>query len=553
MDRPTGTGTQPPHDNPTLTFRRPAASAFPPPRSYSPPVHPLGDAARVAGGLALLALPVAALVLAYLLPTIRTIQLSRIEHLGIFDDSNAIGPANYDDQIAGGAFVDGLARLIGPILVTVLIGAVLAPLLAWVLHRSGARTRAASRIVWTLAAVAFAPTAVTVAWIADRVLSGSDRELGVYDWTGLLAGVVLGLGVLAGLAAQRGGAATGRPAAGALTVAGLSAFALVAAGLQSFAYTSVSEVPGDAPPPVVQIFEGLYVGRNIGTAAAVSVLLLTILAGLGLAAAVLFLVSHLRIDVTAGPAEPDRARPLALTAGITALVLALAAVGYFLLPWITRIGEGPDGDYDLWFIIRQTWGPPLVTTAVALATALIGGFAIGALRPFGDGSRWLLLLFAPWLFVGSGPLGAANLEAIAEDGEWMVIGSFPARVWVAIPVLFLFTALFWGLEDRRRAALHEGMSEKDARRAFVAGAWPMTALLGLALLLVFGQDVFWQQITWQGMLSTGYMMHALENLDFEHTAVTLGYPIPVLAAVVLAALALAIWYLPKVAVKVGRE
>jgi hypothetical protein len=552
MDRPTGTGIRSSADDSPPTLHRSRDTECTPP-PHRPPLRPMEDAVRVVGGLALLVVPVAALVLAYVLPTFRTIQLSRIEHFGIYDDSNASGPADYDDLIAEGAFADGIARLAGPILVTVLIGAVLAPLLAGLLHRSGAAGRTASRIAATALAVTFAPTALTVAWIAHRVLSGSDREPGVYDWTGLLAGVVLGTGVLAGLAARRGGAATGRPAAGTPTVAGLTALALISAGLQAFAYASVGRVSQDAPPPVVQIFDALYVGRNVGAAAAASVLLMAVLAGLGLAAALLFLLSRTRIDVVPEPVEPVRARPAALAAGVTALVLALAAVGVFLLPWLTRLGEGPEGDYDLWFIIRQTWGPPLLTTGVALATAVIGGFAIGALRPFGDATRWLLLLFAPWLFVGSGPLGAANLEAVAAEGEWMVIGTFPPRVWVAVPALFLFTALFWGLEDRRRAALREGVTEREARRAFAGGAWPMTALMGLALLLVFGQDAFWQQITWQDMLSTGYMTHALEHRDFEHTAVALGYPVPVLAAVALAALALAVRYLPKVAVKVGRE
>ncbi|MCD0444082.1 hypothetical protein LO763_10650 [Glycomyces sp. A-F 0318] len=544
MDRPTGTGTRPHAHDPAPAPRRAASPA------YRPPPHPLGGAARAAGGLALLVVPVAALVLAYVLPTFRTVQLSRLEHFGTFGDSDTVGPANYDDLLAGGAFAGGLARLAGPILVSVLIGAVLAPLLARLLHRSGPGGRAAARIAAAALAVTFAPTALTVAWIADRALSG--REPGVYDWAGLLAGVVLGLGVLAGLAAQRGAAAD-RPAAAPLAVAALSALALVAAGLQTFAYGSVGRVPQDAPPPVVQIYDALYVGRDVGTAAAASVLLMAVLAGLGLAAAVLFLLSRIRIDVVPGPDDPARARPAAFTGGIALLVLAVAAAGVFLLPWVTRLGEGPDGDYDLWFIIRQTWGPPLVTTGVALATAVVGGFAIGALRPFGDASRWLLLLFAPWLFTGSGPLGAANLEAVAAEGEWMVIGTFPPRVWVAIPVLFLFTALFWGLEDRRRAALEAGVGEREARRAFAAGAWPMAALAGLALLLVFGQDAFWQQITWQDMLSTGYMTHALENLDFEHTAVALGYPLPVLAVAAIAAVALAARYLPKVAVKTGRE
>jgi len=554
MDRPSGTGTPPPPDDPTLTFNRPRAGGFrAPPPSYDPPLDPMGDIGRVVGGLALLVIPVAALVLAYVLPTFRTIQLSRIEHFGVLGTSNEVGTANYAELFADGTFAGGLAQLAGPIAVTVLIGSILAPLLAWLLHRSGARVRALSRIVWSLAAITFVPTALTVAWLVDRVVSESDREASVYDWIGLTAGVVLGIGVLVGLAVLRGGAETGTARSGVLTVAGLSAITLAATGIQSFTYGSVSGLPPEAPTPVAQIRDELVGRVSAGAAAATSVLLLAILAVLGLGAGFLFLASRTRIDVTRGPADPAPARPAAAFLGLAVLVIVLAAVGYFLLPWLTRLGEGGVEEEGLWFLIRRTWGPPLVTTAVALPVAAIGGFAIGALRPFGDASRWLLLLFAPWVFVGSGPLGVANLEAIAEEGEWMVIGSFPVRAWIAIPLLFLFAALFWGLEDRRRTALREGTDPGEARRAFFAGAWPMLVLAALVLLLVHAQDQFWQQITWQDMFASGPMTWALENREFEDTGVGLGFPLPILAAYAVAAVAFAIWYLPKVAVKVGRD
>jgi hypothetical protein len=171
----------------------------------------------------------------------------------------------------------------------------------------------------------------------------------------------------------------------------------------------------------------------------------------------------------------------------------------------------------------------------------------------GRASRWLLLPFAPWLFIGSGPLGAANLEAVAGEGEYMVIGSFPARAWIAIPLLFVFTALFWGLEDRRRASLIDGAEPGAARLAFLKAAWPMTGLMGLALLLVNGQDLFWQQLTFQDMLSSGPMISALENLEFEQSGVALGFPIPLLIAAALAAAAAAVWYLPRVMIRVGED
>ncbi|NUQ86930.1 MAG: hypothetical protein HOQ43_00475, partial [Glycomyces artemisiae] len=251
-----------------------------------------------------------------------------------------------------------------------------------------------------------------------------------------------------------------------------------------------------------------------------------------------------------GATQPVPARAGAVVLGVLVLLAAVGAVGYFLLPWASRVAEGGPEPQDLWFVIRRTWGPPLVTTAIALVAAGIGGFAIGALRPVGDASRWLLLPFAPWLFVGTGPLAAANLEAVAGEGEWVTIGSFPPRAWIAVPLLFLFTALCWGLEDRRRARIAEGRGR--AGGAFAKAAWPFALLAALALLLVHVQDLFWTQLTFQDMLSSGVMVYALSNLDLEHTGITYGFPLPLLAAYAVAAVAFALWYLPRLAIRTGR-
>ncbi|MFG3342883.1 hypothetical protein [Glycomyces sp. NPDC048151] len=528
--------------------------------TYSTLLQTQSDTARIALAVLLLAAPVAAAVTAYLLPTVRTIQLSRIEGLSVFGSAETIGPANYEEVAAEGAFADGLAALAGPIAVMVLVGAVLAPLAAWLIHRSGRRLRTTATVVWSLAAVTFAPAALTVAWLIARLVSGGDREASLYDWPGLISGVVLGLCVLTGLAAMRGsatgaptatrGAANGKPTA-LLVTACLAALAVTAAGLQTFAYGTISGLPLETGTPVAQIFNGLYSGFSPGLSSAKSVLLMAILAVLGIGAALVFAAARIRIDV--GPVDPAPARPLAVVLGAAALVVLLVAAGAYLLPWLVRAGEDTSEGADLWLAIRRTWGPPLITTAVALPVAAAGGYALGALRPLGNASRWLLLLFAPWLFTGSGPLGAANLEAVAGEGEYMVIGSFPPRAWVAIPLLFLFTALFWGLEDRRRAAILHGTEPRAARAAFLKAAWPMVALMGLALLLVNAQDLFWQQLTFQDMLSSGPMVSALENLEFERSGVALGFPVPLLIGYALAAAAAAVWYLPRVAVRAGRE
>ncbi|MEU5873448.1 hypothetical protein AB0A73_18065 [Glycomyces sp. NPDC047369] len=639
MVLPPGAGTPPP-DDPTLSIQRvqprwplpaPPNNQFPPPQ-----VQPRGDAARAVGGFALLAVPVAALVVAYVLPTIRTFELSRLGGLG-FADPESVGGANYDRVADEGAFWNGLAHLIGPTALLVLGGAVVAPLLALLAHRAGAKVRAVSRVVWALAAVSFAPAALTVAWLVSGVADGRGLDATVYDWPLLASGVVVGTGVLAGLAALRG---DGRRTGAVLATAGLTAIGLTAAGFQTFAYGTISGLPADAPVPLRQIYDGVRGGLDVGGAAAKSVLLLAILAVLGIGAAVLFAAARLRIDVVPrtaaprdpvprsepqqprefgfggrgafgpastvsgttafspaapgaagpvpgqrvpgsgpvaggfpsggpvmGPATPGAAGPTgpesgpvqpasggagAVVLGILVLLAALGAVGYFLLPWASRVAEGGSQPQDLWFVIRRTWGPPLVTTGIALVAAGIGGFAIGALRPLGDASRWLLLPFAPWLLVGTGPLAAANLEAVAGEGEWVVIGSFPPRAWIAVPLLFLFTALCWGLEDRRRALIDQGHPRGSAGGAFAKAAWPFALLAALALLLVHVQDLFWSQLTFQDMLSSGVMTYALANLDLEHTGVTYGFPLPLLAAYAVAAVAFALWYLPRLAIRTGR-
>jgi hypothetical protein len=528
-------------------------------QSYSNLLQTQSDTARVVLGLILLAAPVIAAVSAYLLPTIRTIQLSRIEGLSVFGSAETIGPANYDEVFAEGAFTAGLTGLAGPTLAMILAGAVFAPLAAWLLHRAGSRVRATARIVWSLAAITFAPAALTVAWLIARLTSGSDREASLYDWSGVISGVVVGLCVLAGLAAMRGTETGGRAALP--VTACLAAFAIAAAGLQTFAYSVVSGLPEDAGTPVAQIFDGLYSGISPGLSTAKSVLLMAILAALGIGAALVFITARTRIDVIpadrsaddADPRDPAPPRPAATVLGLVALLLLLGAVGFYLLPWLARMGEDTSEGADLWLAIRRTWGPPLITTVVALPVAALGGYAIGALRPLGNASRWLLLLFAPWLFIGSGPLGAANLEAVAGEGEYMVIGSFPPRAWIAIPLLFVFTALFWGLEDRRRADLMRDVEPGAARLAFLNAAWPMVALMGLVLLLVNAQDLFWQQLTFQDMLSSGPMISALENLKLEESGVALGFPVPLLVLYALAATAAAIWYLPRLAIRAGKD
>ena len=127
--------TPPPVTSPTSTGRTDLDP------SYSTLLQTQSDTARIALAVMLLAAPVIAAISAYLLPTLRTIQLSRIEGLSVFGSAETVGPANYDQVFAEGAFAEGLTSLAGPTSAMILAGAVLAPLAAWLLHRAGPRLR----------------------------------------------------------------------------------------------------------------------------------------------------------------------------------------------------------------------------------------------------------------------------------------------------------------------------------------------------------------------------------------------------------------------------
>ncbi|HRE27220.1 MAG TPA: hypothetical protein PK954_11345, partial [Anaerolineales bacterium] len=82
-------------------------------------------------------------------------------------------------------------------------------------------------------------------------------------------------------------------------------------------------------------------------------------------------------------------------AALAGLALALAFVAPLVLSEPAR-GGVPRDEATTWF---NTLVPPLVGLVIQWPLALLGGYAIGGLRPLGRHSLWLLVPFAPWLFV----------------------------------------------------------------------------------------------------------------------------------------------------------
>jgi len=526
----------------------------PAPTAQYPPRTPPGNRGlRLGLGLGLLVLPLAALVVAYLLPTLRTIELSFQSGNPFSDEPASTDPENYSEIAGDVDFLQGFVSVSSLALGLVIAGAVIAPLVAWCLHSAGSGVRMAARIVWGLAAIAFAPAAMTVAWVLEHMGSGTAfSDATIMEWAALISGVVFGSGVLVALAAFRGGAEPAKPAKAVVTAAGLTAFALTAASLQTFTFPYIGGVPSPpAATPLSHVFRDGFQLFDSGRAAARSTVLLAILAVLGLGAALLFILTRTRIEVSPGPGRPRRFRAGAGIAGILLLILFAAGVLVNLLPWLTRLNGDSNAVYEEIDVVIETWGPPLITTGVALVTSLAGGFAIGALRPFGEHSRWLLLLFAPWLFVGSGPLAIAGHESLVEAEAMTTFTGLVPRAWIAVPALFVFTALFWGLEDRRRSMTAQGAPASKSNGSFAAAAWPLVALVGMVLWLVNANDMVWQMVA-GGATAVQAMLQVLYSFDSEVAGVGIGYPLALFGLFAAAMVAAAVFYLPRVGVKVGR-
>src|SRR5262249_6202438 len=133
--------------------------------------------------------------------------------------------------------------------------------------------------------------------------------------------------------------------------------------------------------------------------------------------------------------------------------------GLGLLPWLRWLYDGPPvppaDPVDAGEVFVNTWGPPILSTVVGVGLALVAAIGIGALRPLGRASEWLLLPFAPWLLVGSGPLIVHTADSLGRSGALNTWLGLVPRTWVVIPALFVLTLLLRGQRarwDRQRAS-----------------------------------------------------------------------------------------------------
>ncbi|MEU7792440.1 sugar ABC transporter permease [Micromonospora tulbaghiae] len=536
-----------------------------------PPLTPPNRPGRALIGLALVVPAVIAWIWSYVLPTLSTVARS-FQGDGPRGSGESVGTANYEAAFTSG-FVGqvGLAVLLS--LIPLAVALLAAPLLAVLADRAGRVARLVTRGVLALPLAAYAPVAVFLGRRAEHIENGtftqelqSPRTLLVSALAQVTFGLVVAVAATLYLSALRRREPDQRPAPAMLAVGGLLGLSVLAAALQT--YTAPYILTGGGPrgddtaTPVFTAAQTTFRTMRLGAGSATSTLLLVLLGLLGLAAVALILATRLRIEFDGwrdGPAVREAEsysgrRPLLVGLTAVALVVVLGVTVWASLPWLRNLsadtGPLPRG-VETSNLFANTWVPPLLSTLVAVALAALAGFGIGALRPLGRYSELLLVPFAPWLFVGVGPLAIAGFERTRElDQLGLFLGLVPPT-WLSVPALFAFTLLFRGQHERWRSGGGVG-------RTLLLPALPMLAVTTLATWLAHVQSPLWGMLVGRGpdSLTAPALVTMIAGRAFGaggELPLGLILPLPMLLLFVLLFVTLMVGYVDRLAIRVGRR
>lgn len=413
-------------------------------------------------------------------------------------------------------------------------------------------------------------------------------------------GVVCALALIAYLPVLRGGS----PGLAMLAVSIVLAFSVVAVGLQAFSFGMVLTRGG--PQRATETLAGLsydYAFRmaEFGPGAAVSTLTWAILAVLGIGATLVAVAFRLRITLTPPDAAPDadvrigaerdvpspygvgapagaspygggavfpgaapapvwspgpakdlpaapvrrKGGPVAAAVGVTVLIVVVAVGLVCAWPWIDGVLASPGSPAGELQTQANTWVPAVVGAIVSVGVAYLGALGIGGLRPMGRYSEWLLLLFAPWLFAGTGVLGGANWQNMLNLD---LVDSFPALlppVLVSVPALLVLTLLCRGLSER---------AGRDFFGGVLMPSLPMAGLLVGAVTLVNAHDLLWPLLVAQQpeLFTTAVaQLGQLSSQAVRTPDVGAGTPLVVVGVALAALVAAQLLYLDRLAITRG--
>jgi len=187
---------------------------------------------------------------------------------------------------------------------------------------------------------------------------------------------------------------------------------------------------------------------------------------LGLAAGLIIVLEGLQIELRSwresiapygqnGKAQPKRAGATAILAVVllASLVIGIAAtrpaLSSILLSFSTRQAyEAFLRSVPVASVLVNTLVPPLLAMLLQLPVAYLAALGIGAVRPLGRWSEFLLLPISPWLFVTAIPLSLVAFQRLHEMHAVNTLISLIPPPPISVPMIFVLT-LFFKVQEAR--------------------------------------------------------------------------------------------------------
>lgn len=468
---------------------------------------------RLAAG-SLLLLPAALCCgLDLLWPTLRTVALS-MQEMRLLDDGTFVGLENYLRLLEQERFLTAVGFTTSQTFLRLLVVTIVPLLLAWAVGQFGRPVRLSMRWALSIPLALFAPVLVAVAWVMllrpqanffdTFLLADPDTAPNVMLLLDALYffGLACGLGLIFYLPIwQRPRTAvppTWREAwKPTLAMWGTSVLAVLALTPNSFTLPMLMTgggPMGSSATIAIVMYDYAFRMTRMGTAtAAITPPLLGALLA-GLIAGVLVLAFRLRLTTfgalpTAVGNDHSETRsrvwPGALLGACLLLVLVACACSVGPMLWLptAELGDSQSmGDFfspgRVWF---NTLGPALFAALVQVSVAFVAALGIGAVQPVGKWSAWLLLPFAPWLFVTAVPLGIVSFLDAQSLG---ILNTWPALIppiLLSVPALFILTLFF----NRHPA------SSDNFFMAVLLPSLPLAGGLVVLHWVVNAQDLLW--------------------------------------------------------------
>lgn len=481
---------------------------------------------RILMGLVLL-VPASLCCLATLvLPTLQTATTS-LTNASILGKSQFIGLQNYVKLFQDPMFAKATGFTLSLIVERLLMAILVPVLLALVVNEFRRAGRVSARLLLTVPLALFAPVPLALSWrialspqygVLGKSLplvstEAAPRTLLFIDALSTL-GLACGIGLAVYLMALRGAGDSAptwkrvrKPLIVTWVIVGL---AVIALSLQSFTLSYVLTHGGPASSTLTLMlayFTQAFQMFKIGEGSAIAIIMLIVLALLGLATGTLIASTGLRLEMIPQNKPTGllgkSGRPIAVILLALGILGSLGICALGMLPFVLTGQVALQGNasmsqmlkaFPIGQVMLNTIMPAVFTILlIQLPITYLAALGIGALRPLGRHSEWLLLLFSPWLFATIGPLSAIAFEwlhRVQLYSTW--VGLIPPLALVNIPMLFILTLFFKGQQSKWQAAQAAGQSATEAFvRSMILPSLPLVVLLSAIALTISQQDLMW--------------------------------------------------------------